>query len=89
MERTSSRALAQVFADQKMDLYDLNTSYAAVDGEGKSGSLESGKEEYAALVVTMPTAVGNEANYRGTTKPSVELGIKVLASQQGTIQNIN
>lgn len=37
---------------------------------------------YMALVVRMPEAVGNEANYRGETIPKVELGIIVDASQQ-------
>ena len=72
-----------------MMLSDLNRYYESKDGKGKNGSLEPEEEVYAALVVTMPTTVGNEANYRGTTPPSVKLGIKVLASQKGTIQNIN
>lgn len=36
---------------------------------------------YAALIVYMPEEVGNNANYRGTIQPRVELGITVSAQQ--------
>lgn len=36
---------------------------------------------YAALIVYMPEAVGNAANYRGVDAPAVELGITVFAQQ--------
>ena len=36
---------------------------------------------YATLVLWMPTTVGNEANHNGTDKPSIDLGINVLATQ--------
>lgn len=39
---------------------------------------------YVALIVYMPEEVGNAANYRGTTEPSVELGITVFAQQANT-----
>lgn len=83
-----NRALADQIASNEMGLYKLN-SYAAVDGQSKkSGTLQPKDSEYAVLAVTMPTNVGNEANYRGTVVPQVELGITVLASQMNTIQNI-
>jgi len=45
---------------------------------------EAGEENhYAALIVYMPEEVGNAANYRGFTQPSVELGIRVSAWQVG------
>lgn len=41
--------------------------------------------QYLALVVYMPEDVGNEANYKtGTAAPSIELGIKVVATQLGS-----
>lgn len=43
--------------------------------------LEAGGVKYIALVVHMPTEVGNEANYRGETVPKVELGVIVEATQ--------
>ena len=40
------------------------------------------EDQYMALVVYMPESVGNEANYKtGTTPPTIELGIKVVATQ--------
>lgn len=35
-----------------------------------------------ALVVYMPTTVGNEANYRGETIPAIELGLSLFATQK-------
>ena len=43
---------------------------------------------YMALVVYMPEEVGNEANYKGTTPPEVGLGITVIASQKGTVDQL-
>lgn len=42
------------------------------------------KSHYAALIVYMPEAVGNTANYRGIGQPKVELGITVFAQQANT-----
>lgn len=67
-----TRALAAACADTKLSNYDTNTA-----------ALEAGGVKYAALVVCMPEEVNNEANYRGSTVPQVELAIIVEASQQG------
>lgn len=40
-----------------------------------------GQERYIALIVYMPTSVGNAANYRGDTAPAVDLGLTVYAEQ--------
>ena len=45
-------------------------------------SLEAGKEKYIALIVYMPEEVGDVANYRGDTVPTVKLGVIVSATQQ-------
>ncbi len=37
--------------------------------------------EYVALVVYMPTKIGNEANYRGDDVPSIDLGVTLSAIQ--------
>ena len=42
--------------------------------------LEAGAEELVALVAWMPEDVGNEANY-STVQPTIELSLKVLATQ--------
>jgi predicted ribosomally synthesized peptide with SipW-like signal peptide len=39
------------------------------------------KKSYFALVVYMPESVGNEANYRGSDIPKIELGINLVAKQ--------
>lgn len=49
-----------------------------------SARLAAGGTAYIALVVHMPKEVGNEANYRGSVVPKVELGLAVSASQVTT-----
>ena len=53
-----------------------NTLYP--DGKAPEGASD---ELYLALVVYMPTTVGNEANHNGTNVPEINLGINVLATQ--------
>ena len=50
-------------------------------GYTKAESLNAGKEFYLALVVYMPTSVGNEANHNGEDVPSIDLGINIVATQ--------
>ncbi len=45
------------------------------------GTTGKASEQYVALVVYMPAAVGNEANYRGEVVPSIDLGVKLAATQ--------
>ena len=47
----------------------------------KSNELLKGESEYVALIVYMPTTVGNEANYRGDVAPSIDLGVNLVATQ--------
>lgn len=52
-------------------------------GYTESGEMNANDVQYMALVVYMPTTVGNEANYKtGTTAPSIDLGINLLATQE-------
>ena len=47
-----------------------------------SASLAPKQEQFVALVLYMPTDVGNAANYKtGTTAPSIDLGINLIATQ--------
>ena len=46
---------------------------------------EDAKVDYAALILYMPEKIGNEANYRGTDIPRVDLGITVFAAQRGNL----
>jgi len=51
-------------------------------GYSKSGTLEANTGYvYLALVVHMPTTVGNEANHNGVNVPQIDLGINVFATQ--------
>jgi len=49
--------------------------------ETDEGMLEPEETMYVQLGVYMPTTVANEANYRGTDIPQINLGITVLAAQ--------
>lgn len=53
------------------------------NGYAKSGSMTADAEDlYMAVVVYMPTTVGNEANYKtGTNRPEINLGINLFATQ--------
>ncbi len=84
-----------VFADTEEELLQLtdtrNEAYAIASTPlsaytSNVDTLEVNGKKYMALVVTMPTEVGNEANYRGSDIPTVKLGINVKASQKGTLE---
>lgn len=69
----ANRAAALAVATQK-------TKISA--GYSKAGALEAGSEDlYLALVVHMPTTVGNEANHNGKDIPQIDLGINAYATQ--------
>ena len=51
-------------------------------GYTKDSTIEAhAADQYFALVVWMPTTVGNEANHNGTAIPQIDLGINVVATQ--------
>ena len=50
-------------------------------GYTKSSAMEADDELYLALVVYMPTTVGNDANHDGQNIPEINLGINVYATQ--------
>ena len=54
-------------------LYPANNIPADVEG--------AASEIYFALVVWMPTTVGNEANHNGTKVPQINLGVNLFATQ--------
>ena len=57
-----------------------NTKISA--GYSKSGALKAGSDyAYLAMVVYMPTTVGNVANHNGVNVPQIDLGINVFATQ--------
>lgn len=67
------RASAKAIADTPLGSYTTGVS-----------TLAPGETAYMAIVVRMPEEVGNVANYRGSTVPSVTMGINVTAKQVGT-----
>jgi len=69
--KVANRDLAKNITSMKLGNYSTDVT-----------SLDAGKVLYMALVVSMPEEVGNEANYRGTEVPKVELGIIFSATQQ-------
>ncbi len=68
--RVPDRETAREIANKPLNNY---SSEAKVLGVGKTA--------YVTLIVRMPEEVNNIANYRGDTKPEVELGIIVKAEQ--------
>ena len=50
-------------------------------GYTQNETLLAGDVAYLAMVVYMPTTVGNEANHDGVNVPYIDLGINVLATQ--------
>ena len=64
------RAAANRVANMKLHNYSTDTA-----------KLDAGCSSYIALVLRMPEEVGNVANYRGNTMPTVELGLTVKAEQ--------
>lgn len=77
------RELARVQADQDMEVCHINTY-----PENSNLILNPGPTpHYAALIVYMPTYIGNEANYdraNGAPQPQVTLGVTVYAQQENT-----
>lgn len=65
------------------DAMKIATNTAKIsDSYSKPGTLAPGSDyEYVALVVYMPTTVGNKANNNGSDVPEINLGIQVTATQ--------
>lgn len=77
-----------VYADRDAAAAAAGTELGLKDYNGKTKSLAPksedaavNDEDYVALIVYMPETVGNEANYRGDSIPSIELGVNLVATQ--------
>ncbi len=70
----ASRSAAQTAVSATAGL--ISEGYVA-DGEMAKGA----EDLYMAVVVYMPSSVDNDANYRGDTAPSIDLGINLVATQ--------
>ena len=70
------------FADRKAAVAAVENAKIISAGYSQSKELLSKAEDYVALVLYMPTTVGNEANYKtGTVAPEIKLGISLIATQ--------
>ena len=73
----TDREAVKLAAGTEKGLKDYNGETKALDP--KDGTND---EDYVALIVYMPTTVGNEANYRGTDIPTILLGVNLYATQK-------
>ena len=71
------------YADREAARAAITSANSLTSGKTVNGEmLKDEADEYFALVVYMPETVGNEANYKvGTTQPTINLGITLLATQ--------
>ncbi len=72
---------ATAFADRDAAIAAVQNPAALADYSKEAVILAGAEPEYLALVVYMPTTVGNEANYRGNVIPTIDLGLSLVATQ--------
>ena len=71
-----------IFADRNEAMTHATETTKIVEGYTTGDSLPAGSDYvYMAMVVYMPTSVGNEANHNGVDIPEINLGINVFATQ--------
>ena len=73
----TDREAVMLAAGTEKGLKDYNGNTKALDPKGGAND-----EDYVALIVYMPTSVGNEANYRGVDIPTILLGVNLYATQK-------
>lgn len=66
---------------EKRELAEEEATFSLNNYSTDVARLEANGVVYMALIVCMPEEIGNEANYRGTVVPRVELGLIVSATQ--------
>ena len=77
------------YANREAAVADVTGAQKISAGYTKATSMKSGDKTYLALVVWMPTTVGNEANYLTSDdanepdkyRPQIDLGINIFATQ--------
>ena len=70
------------FADRAEAMAAVDSATKIARGYSRSGSLAADSDYvYLAMVVYMPTTVGNVANHNGVDVPEINLGINVFATQ--------
>ena len=81
VEGVEKDTYAETDAGRAEAIADVAAAKKIYEGYTKASTMESGNELYLALVVYMPTTVGNVANHNGTDIPQIDLGINVFATQ--------
>lgn len=71
----------KTFTDREAVEAAAGTEMGLADYNGVTTPLEVGGKDYVALIVYMPTSVGNEANHNGVDMPKITLGINLFATQ--------
>ena len=77
------------FANRTAAMQNVQNNTLISDGCQKSASLQSGDEIYLAMVIYMPTWVGNEAKHSGASIPEITLGISAFATQLSFDDSVN
>ena len=72
----ATREAAVAAAGTEKGLKAYNGATKPLDPKGGANA-----DDYVALIIYMPTTVGNEANHNGTDVPSIEMGVNLLATQ--------
>lgn len=84
---TKDMTTFEEFATRNDAMAITSNSKLISEGFTKIGEIDAnGAPDYIAMVVYMPESVGNEANYRGSVIPEIQLGIDVFATQN-TVEN--
>lgn len=71
----------KTFTDREAVEAAAGTEMGLADYNGVTTPLEVDGKDYVALIVYMPTSVGNEANHNGVDMPKITLGINLFATQ--------
>ena len=78
-----TRDTAVAAAGDVKGIKDRTSGNKSVHESGEKSLMNTGDADYVALIVYMPTSVGNEANYKtGTVAPSVTMGVNLVATQE-------
>ncbi len=79
---TRAEAIAAANAAGAAPISQLAAGKNGVLYPAEKATAENPALEYVTLIVYMPESVGNEANYKtGTTAPTIDMGISLLATQ--------
>ena len=76
----ATREAAQAANANATKLQTYNSEVKPLDPKNDAG--DNDYYDYVALIIYMPTTVGNDANHDGTNIPQIEMGVNLFATQQ-------